>query len=86
MERIREKEPELYATYSDATYIRRTGIRHEKAVLTAPAKIPAFSTLDSSQPKANAPQAQLFTLIRLLFIYYLHDILLKTHRISIHFV
>ena len=37
MERIRENEPELYAAYIDASYIRLRGIRHEKP---APAASP----------------------------------------------
>jgi hypothetical protein len=42
MERLRENEPEMYAAYSDATYIRLTGIRHEKAVPAASAQtVPA---------------------------------------------
>jgi hypothetical protein len=30
MERLRDEEPEFYSSYCDATYIRLTGIRHEK--------------------------------------------------------
>ena len=38
MERLRDREPELYSTYSDATYIRLTGIRHEKEAPVTPAQ------------------------------------------------
>ena len=44
MERIRAAEPELYAAYCDARYIRKTGVRHEKgqpAPVPQPAAAPA---------------------------------------------
>jgi hypothetical protein len=43
MERLRTSEPEFYFTYCDATYIRLTGIRHEKTTAAAPVQQPVMA-------------------------------------------